>query len=132
MDEPVREADLPAALRWAVRLLLGEAVVVGAVAAFLLYADLTSPAINIVAALFITAFAAAAAATLAALARALGRRRGGARGLSVVLQLMILPIGYYTTTGDLPWDGIPIMMLALGVCGLLLSPASTRALELGG
>lgn len=137
MDQPApgtgtepADRPLPAPLRAAVLLLAAEAAVVAVVAAFLLYEDVTATATNLPGALFLTAFAAGAAAALAAIARALHRCRGGARGLAVVLQLMLLPIGYYMIQGGLAWLGAPIMALGVLATGLLVAPSSTRALGL--
>lgn len=130
-DEPQTRPDsLPAPLRWAVWLLAGEAVAVALVAAFLAYEDVTARATDLQAALVVTALALAGAAALAGLARALWRCRAGARGPAVVLQLMLLAIGYYMTQGGLAWLGIPVIALGLVVCGLLITPATTRALGL--
>lgn len=121
---------LPVALRAAVLLIAAEAAAVGVVAAYLVYEDLTATATSLTGALLITAFAVAAAVTLGALARALHHRRGGARGLTVVLQLMLLPVGYYLSVGGRPGVGVPVIGLAMLVIGLLVTPASTRALGL--
>lgn len=126
------DQSLPVTLRTAIVLIAAESVAVTAVAGFLVFEDLTATATNLTGALFVTAFAVAAAATLAALARALHRRRGGARGLAVVLQLMLMPIGYYMIKGGLGWLGGPLMALGLLVCALLVAPASTGALGLDG
>jgi hypothetical protein len=124
------DETLPGTLRAAVLLIAAEAVAVGVVAAFLVYEDLTGTASSLAGALFVTGFAVAATAILAALARALHRRRGGARGLAVVLQLMLLPIGYYMVTGGVAWLGWPLLALGLVVAALLVSPATTHALGL--
>jgi hypothetical protein len=125
VDEPV-----PAPLRAAVVLVAAEAAAVAALAVVLAYEDLTGSATTLAGAIAVTGFAAAGAAVLAALARALHRRRGGARGITIVLQLMLLAIGYYATTGGQAWAGVPTLVVALAVCGLLITPASTRALGL--
>jgi hypothetical protein len=126
-DSPV----LPGTLRWAVWLLIGEAVAVALVAAYLVYEDLTGTANDIVVALAVTAFAAGGAALLFVLARALAGRRGGARGPAIVLQLMLLPIGYFMIQGGLAWAGVPIIAVAVAVGALLVTPSSTKALGLG-
>ncbi|WDZ85108.1 hypothetical protein [Micromonospora cathayae] len=120
----------PSPLRWAVLLLSGEAVALGLVAAWLVYENLTAEALDPTSALLITAFAVAGALALWALGRALGRRRAGARAPAIVLQLMLLPIGWYMVQGGLGWLGVPLMALGVAVCGLLLAPATTRALGL--
>ena len=116
------DETLPGTLRAAVLLIAAEAAAVGVVAAFLVYEDLTASATSLAGALFVTGFAVAAAAALAALARALHRRRGGARGLAIVLQLMLLPIGYYMVTGGLAWLGWPLMALGLAGGGVAGEP----------
>jgi hypothetical protein len=121
---------LPTPLRWAVLLIAAEAAAVGGLALFLVYEDITATATSLTGALLVTAFAAGAALVLGALARALWHRRGGARGPAVVLQLMLLPVGYYMIRGGLAWLGAPLMALGIGVCALLVAPASTRALGL--
>ncbi|MGR6321896.1 hypothetical protein Q2K19_16200 [Micromonospora soli] len=122
-SEPV-----PATLRWAVRLLRAQAVALALVAVWLIWSDLTSEAHDLTTALLLTAFAVGGAAALWALAGALVRRRAGARAPAVVLQLMLLPVGWYMIQGGLPWLGLPLMVLGLGVTGLLVSAPSNRAL----
>lgn len=127
--EPSRtEGPLPASLAWAIRLLYAEGIGVGLVAAFLIYEAITQPASDVRAAVSLTVFAVAAAAALGGLAYALSRRRQWARSPAVVLQLMLLPVGYYMATGGSPWFGVPIGLVGLTVVGLLMSPPSTRAL----
>ena len=119
---------LPASLIWAIRLLWAEAAGLAALTVFLVYEDLTADRTELVSALFVTAFAAAGAAALAFLGRLLAQRRAGARAPAIVLQLMLVPVGYYMTQAGLGWLGIPLIALGLLVCGLMLTPASTNAL----
>ncbi|MFG3696750.1 hypothetical protein ACGF5C_02335 [Micromonospora sp. NPDC047620] len=118
----------PVTLRWAVRLLRGEAVAVGLVAAWLVWADLTATTTDLTSALLVTAFAVGAAAALWALGGALARRRAGARAPAIVLQLMLLPVGWFMVQGGVAWLGVPLMALGLGVTALLVSTPTTRAL----
>ncbi|MFY1578439.1 hypothetical protein ACN26Z_26435 [Verrucosispora sp. WMMD703] len=118
----------PVTLRWAVRLLRGEAVAVGLVAAWLIFADLTAATTHLTSALLVTAFAVGAAVALWALGGALLRRRAGARAPAIVLQLMLLPIGWFMIQGGLGWLGVPLITLGVGVTWLLVSPPTTRAL----
>jgi hypothetical protein len=127
-SEPDR---LPSSLRWAVWLLGGEAVALGLLAVFLIYEDLTATVTDLVSALFVTGFAAVGAAVLWALAVALGRRRARARAPAIVLQLMLLPVGFYMVQGGLGWLGVPLIAIGALVCGLLVSPPTTRALGVG-
>ena len=119
---------VPAALRWAVRLLRAEAVALGLVAAWLIWSDLTAHSTDLTSALLVTAFAVAGAAALWALSGALVRRRAGARAPAIVLELMLLPIGWYMIQGGLGWLGLPLMALGLGASGLLVSSPTNRAL----
>lgn len=118
----------PTTLTWAVRLLRAEAVALGLVALWLIWADLTADAHDLPSALLVTAFAAGGAVALWALGGALGRRRAGARAPAIVLELMLLPIGWYMIQGGLGWLGVPLMALGGGVAALLVSPPTTRAL----
>lgn len=119
---------IPDTLRWAVRLLRAEAVALGLVAVWLIWSDLTATTTHLTSALLVTAFALAGAVALWALGGALGRRKSGARAPAIVLQLMLLPIGWYMIQGGLGWLGLPLMALGLGVTGLLVSPPTNRAL----
>ena len=125
-SEPV-----PDTLRWAVRLLRGEAVALALLAAWLVWADLTAAKTDLVSALFVTGFAVAGAVALWALGGALARRRSGARAPAIVLQLILLPVGWYMVQGGMGWLGVPLMLLGVGVCALLVSPPTTRALGVG-
>ncbi len=118
----------PVTLRWAVRLLRGQALAVGLVAAWLVVADVTATTTDLTSALLVTAFAIGAAVALWALGGALLHRRAGARAPAIVLQLMLLPIGWFMIQGGLGWLGVPLIALGLGVTWLLVSPPTTRAL----
>ena len=130
MTTSAPDAALPVTLRWAVRLLYVEAAAVAAMTAFLIYSDLTATAGDPRAAIGVTVFAALGAVALAAIGRSLGRRRAGTRGPAIVLQVMFLMIGFYLALGGLAWAGVPLMILALAVGGLIVSPTTTRALGL--
>ncbi|MEU9506922.1 hypothetical protein AB0D32_11650 [Micromonospora sp. NPDC048170] len=118
----------PVTLRWAVWLLRAEAVAVGLIAAWLVWADLTAATTDLTSALLVTAFAIGAAAALWALGGALTHRKAGARAPAIVLQLMLLPIGWFMVQGGLAWLGVPLMALGLAVTALLVSTPTTRAL----
>jgi hypothetical protein len=123
--------DLPGPLRWAVWLLRGEALGLALLAVFLVYSDLTATATDLVSALFVTGFAIGGAVVLWVLATALAGRRAGARAPAIVLQLMLLAVGYYMIQGGPGWLGVPLIILGLSVCALLVSPTTTRALGVG-
>ncbi|WP_369799886.1 hypothetical protein [Micromonospora sp. HK10] len=124
----IHSEPAPAPLRWAVLLLRAEAVALGLVAVWLIWSDLTARTTHLTSALLVTAFAAGGAAALWALGGGLLRRRAGARAPAIVLQLMLLPIGWYMIQGGLGWLGLPLMALGLGVTGLLVSAPTNRAL----
>ncbi|MEV0943023.1 hypothetical protein [Micromonospora wenchangensis] len=127
----IDSAPVPDTLRWAVRLLRAEAVALALLAGWLVWADLTATKTDLVSALFVTGFAIAGAVALWALGGALARRRAGARAPAMVLELMLLPVGWFMISGGLGWLGVPLMALGVGVCALLVSPPTTRALGFG-
>jgi hypothetical protein len=122
------EPHTPASLRWGVWLLIGEAAVLTAVLVFLVYADVTTPTGTARGPLAVTLYAALMAALFAFLAWALRRRRAWARGPAIVLNMLLLPIGYSMLTAGLGWLGIPVMLAGLGGAGTLLAPATRAAL----
>ncbi|MFU8852402.1 hypothetical protein ACNAW0_15640 [Micromonospora sp. SL1-18] len=124
----IDSAPVPATLRWAVWLLRAEAAALGLVAAWLIWSDLTARSADLTSALLVTAFAIAGAAALWALGGALVRRRAGARAPAIVLELMLLPVGWYMIQGGLGWLGLPLMALGFGITGLLVSSPTNRAL----
>ncbi|WP_373313958.1 hypothetical protein [Planosporangium flavigriseum] len=118
----------PAALRAAVGLLLAQAVVVALIVAFLVYKDITARVVVLRDALIVTGFTVLVAVVLAALGWALSRRRAWARGPAVVMELMLLPIGWFMISGGLAWLGVPVLALGLVGAGLLVAPATREAL----
>ncbi|MFI9643648.1 hypothetical protein ACIG87_26940 [Micromonospora sp. NPDC051925] len=127
----IDSVPVPDTLRWAVRLLRAEAVGLALLSGWLVWADLTATRTDLVSALFVTGFAIAGAVALWALGGALARRRAGARAPAMVLELMLLPVGWFMISGGLGWLGVPLMALGLGVCALLVSPPTTKALGFG-
>ncbi|MDG4823058.1 hypothetical protein O7635_14480 [Asanoa sp. WMMD1127] len=128
-DTPAEPA--PTTLRAAVWLLFAEGAGMVGLTAYLAYELLTADAVGLASAAMLTVFAALGAVALFLLGRTLGQGRAGARGPAIVLQLMLCAVGYYMIQGGLAWLGFLLIALGLGVCGLLLAPASTRALGVG-
>lgn len=122
--------ETPASLRWAVRLLLAQAVALAGLVVFLIYQDVAAPASSARNAGLVTVYAALMAAILGLLALALRRRSGWARGPAIVLQLLLLPLGYTMVNGGLPALGVPVMLVGLCGAGALLAPATRAALNL--
>lgn len=123
-------SQAPGPLRWAVRLLRGEAVALGVLALFLVVRALLATTGSVLSVGLLALFAAGVAAGLWGLSVALDRRRAAARGPAIVLQLLLLPIGYYMVQGGLAWLGVPLAGLGLLVSALLVSAPTNRALGL--
>lgn len=118
----------PATLRWAVWLLSAQAVAMAGVTGFFAYEDLTAAPERVRDALAITVYFAVLAVLLGLLAWSLVRRRSWARSPAIVLELMLVPVGYYMIEGGHPVYGVPVMLLGLACAGLLLAPQTREAL----
>jgi hypothetical protein len=117
----------PATLRAAVWLLAGEAAALLALLLFALYQDIAGSAASAQGAIAVTLFTAIFAAVLGGLAWALHQRRGWARGPAIVVQMLLIPIGY-GIAGGLPALGLPVMVIGIVGAGLLLAPATRAAI----
>ena len=116
----------PTTLLWAVRLLIAEAAALGVVTVWLIYELATTTATSVRGAVLVTVYAGLMATLFGLLGWALHRRRGWARGPAIVLEMLLIPIGYYMTTGGVAWLGLPVIAFGLVGAGMLLAP-STRA-----
>jgi hypothetical protein len=116
------------ALRWAVWALVAETVGLVALVVYLVYADIAGGAQTVRGAVMVTLFAALTAALFGTLALALLRRRAWARGPAIVLQLLLLPIGYSMAANGLAWVGGPVIALGLAGAAALVAPATREAL----
>jgi len=67
------------------------------------------------------------AALMGGLGWMLWRRRAWARGPAIVLQLLLVPIGYTMVSGGL-WLGLVVMAVGLCGAGTLLAPATRASL----
>ncbi len=115
-------------LTWAVRVLAAQTVLLAGVAALTVYADLTAEANSLRSALTVTGYVVMMAALFGLLAWSLHRRRAWARGPAIVLELLLVPIGWYMVSGGWPWLGLPVLLVGLVTAGLLLAPATRAAL----
>ena|SRR5215467_2040767 len=123
-------AGVPASatLRTAIVLLGVQAIGLVALVVRLVYADLTSTSTSVAGAAGLTAFAALFAALFGLFVWALAGRRAWARGPAIVLELLLLPIGYSLVTTGLALLGIPVLLLAGSTAALLLTPSTRAAL----
>lgn len=70
-----------------------------------------------------------AAAGLGLVAQGLWRRRRWARAPAVVVNLLVLPVAFDLARGGRWYVGVPLLVWALVVMGLLFAPATDAALE---
>jgi hypothetical protein len=124
-EAPPRE---PATLRFAVWMLAGETVVLLAVLVFLLYQDVTGAADTAQGAAAVTLYTALFVVVLGGLAWALHRRRRWARGPAIVVQMLLIPIGFTMAASGLPALGVPVLVIGLVGAGTLLAPATREAM----
>ncbi len=115
-------------LRWAVWVLYLESLGVFAVTGLLIYDAIRIRTTHVGGAAGAIAFPFLVGVALAGFGWALRRRRAWARGPAIVLQLLMLPVGYYMLTGGAAWAGVPVILLGLIGAVLLFAPASREAL----
>jgi hypothetical protein len=126
-------SDPPAApiaptLRWAVILLGLEAAALAVVVGVLIYEDVTTTPTSVRGAVLVTLYAVIMTVVLAGLAWALHRRQKWARGPAIVMQLLLVPIGFTMASGGAAWLGVPTILVGLAGAGTLLAPATRAAL----
>jgi hypothetical protein len=119
---------LPDPLRWAVWLLIVEAVAGGLVGIVLLYQGIAGDAADRGNAFALAGFVGVIAAALAGLAFALARRKPRARAPAIVLQLLAVMIGIALLTSGAALVGLPIGLLGVVVATFLLTPSTHAAL----
>ncbi len=125
-DTPTR-TNAPT-LRWAVRLLAVEGLLIGAAAAYVAYEVFTATATSKQSGSAFFAFVLICALFVGVLARSLYNYRAWARGPAIVVNLLLLPTGYYVAEGLVAYAGVPIMIVGLVGAGLLLAPSTRTAL----
>lgn len=127
-DTPTR-TNAPT-LHWAVRLLAVEAVALTGLAIYVAWASLARSTTSKQGAGALLALIVIGVLIVAGLSRALSNLKTWARGPAIVLELLLLPIGYTMISGGLAYVGIPVMLAGLFGAGLLLAPATRTALGL--
>jgi uncharacterized membrane protein YhaH (DUF805 family) len=122
----------PAITLWvAIGTLVLEALGALAGAVLLTVAALTGPSMSTASAVSTVVVAVLLAVLFAALARLLARRTRGARGPALVLQLLLIPVGWYMSSGGIPWVGIPLLVVAALGAIALLAPGTRSELGIG-
>jgi hypothetical protein len=127
-DTPTR-TNAPT-LRFAVGIMAFEALALGGLAIYVAWAALVKPATSKQGASALLALVIIGVLIVGGLARALSNLKPWARGPAIVLELLMLPIGYTMISGGLAYVGIPVMIVGLFGAGLLLAPATRTALGL--
>jgi uncharacterized membrane protein len=121
--------ELPRSLRWAVRLLAAEAVVVGVLALGLGYQAVAARPDNLAGAIAVAGYVALAATALGGLAAALYRRKARARAPAIVLQLLLVMLAVVLATSGWVWVAVPAALLGMAVATLLFAPSTHVALS---
>ena len=119
---------VPATLRWAVVLLGIQTLGLVALVGILVFADVRSTSTSTSGAAGLTAFVVLVAALFGLFVWALSGRRAWARGPAIVLELLLLPVGYSLVTSGLAFLGIPVLVVGATTAALLLAPATRAAL----
>jgi hypothetical protein len=115
----------------AVGCLVVEALAALVAAALLIAAAVRGPSVSVASAISTVVVAVLLAVAFGALARLLVRRSRGARGPALVLQLLLMPIGWYMARGGTPWVGVPVLVVAVLCAAGLLAPRTREELGIG-
>ncbi len=121
--------EVPATLRWAVRLLFLEGAGLAVLTLLFVYFDLTHEWTAASVALSATGYLALMTVLFLGIAVALHRRRRWARGPGIVAQMLQMPIGWTMLTHGQPLIGAPLF--ALGLIGAILLFAPSTRIALG-
>lgn len=113
-------------LRWSVWLLSAEALAMAGVTALAVVKAIEDSGQSTLSRVATPILALLAVAILGGLALALHRRIAPARSPAVVLQLLLVPIGWQMIVGGLPWPGVASIVAGIAGVILLLHP-STRS-----
>jgi uncharacterized membrane protein YoaK (UPF0700 family) len=99
------------------------------VAAFYLVELVVATADDALRAVVSALLALAAAAGLGLVARGLLRRRGWARSPALVTNLLVLPVAVGLLQGGRWYVGVPLLVWAVAVLGLLFAPGTAAELD---
>lgn len=126
MSDAVRR--LPATLRTAIGLLWLQGVALLGLGAWLVVESLTGRPTDRTASLTEAVVTLGLAVLLGFLGYWMAQGRAWARGPSIVLQLLLLAVGYFMITAGVVWAGVPVIVLGLLVAALLIAPATRESL----
>ena len=120
----------PSGVRAAAAIVLLEAAALAVTAVVLLVLAFVHTTTRLWAAVAIVGFALLGAAVLALCARGLVRLRPSARSPVILVQLLAIPVGYSLgIQAGRALVGVPILILAVAVLALLMTPSSRQALD---
>lgn len=128
VTEPDASRRLPATLVIAVALLGAEGIALLVLGVVIGVESVAGNPTDATASLIEAVFGVAVGALLVLLGYWLVRGHRAARGPAVVLELMLLPVGYYMIQAGVVWAGVLAIALGLAVCGLLIAPATRQSL----
>jgi hypothetical protein len=115
-------------LKVAVGLMLLQAAALAVLTVILLYLNVTADTTSVEGAVSTTVYVALMTAAIGFLGLSLRRRRRWARGPSIVIEMLLIPIGFTMLTHGSPVLGAPVLISGLVGAGALLAPATRRAL----
>jgi len=125
-DTPTR-TNAPT-LSWAIRLLAVQCVAVVGAAVFVAWEVATATATNKRSGVAFLVFVLICAVILGGLARALSNLKPWARGPAIVIEMLLIPIGFSMATHGLALIGVVVLLVGLFGAGLLLAPSTRTAL----
>jgi hypothetical protein len=128
--DPTPESAGARSLDWAIRVLYAEAVATAVIALGTIWLAVAAANVSVSSAIATPAIAVLLAVVWGGLGLALRRGKALARGPAIVMQMLLIPIGYYMIVGGLAWLGVPVMVAGLLGAGLLLAPSTRTALGL--
>jgi hypothetical protein len=117
-------------LRWSVRVISLHAVAVFGVAVLFTWGSLTAKGMSTVSVVATPLIFFFFAAVFIGLAVALHQMRGWARGPAIVLEMLLIPIGWYIFSAGVVVVGVPVVLTGLAGTVLLLAPSTREALGL--
>jgi hypothetical protein len=127
VDEPGRRV-LPVTLKVAVGLLFAQGLALVGLGIWLAVVTLGGARASLGASITEALVAVALGALMGFLAYSLAAGRRWARGPALVLELMLLAVGYFMIQAGVVWAGVLVIVLGLGVGVLLILPSTRESL----